>query len=1083
MNGNIVGEEFEDYVFGQIGLRQSIHGKDNRTPEEMQFLSNNNSWVKLASPVFIEDGYGTERLAKIMGNSSEAQKFSGTELAKNSILFNGLNSLKGKTYEQRAGIVKNNSKLWNNAAYGLGGTDFGIQPFPQISDIRVDCINRGSIRKAEVNLTAFNQYQFEIIELLYLRLGYTVMLEWGNNKFFSTSGQYESVGNTLIEEFWFKDNGLTQLEVIQKINTYREKYQGNYDGFFGKVSNFSFNFNEDGTYSITLSLITIGDVIESIQANVPVKNYFREEELKVNEGDPDALKKSPLVTSATNNIFNAWMYTCIKTKGLWESSEGSSREYLNLHHEIRKVEKNTPGLDVNKLPIQYAYYVTFKELLEKVNEYIIPNIIAKGGDDTKGIKQLRIYKSRVNNYVNYFPNQISFDPRVCLIKPNIGGAGFEDIPVPEYLNNLPLNYTGIVNDVVVGQLMNIYINFDFISSCIKTAVINDKITLYKFLENLSSGINRALGGVNKIEPVIDNDNQIKFIDQTPIPGLNEQTPKSDIVDLEVFGYNNTNNTSNFVRNINFITKISPSLATQVTIGATAAGSVKNEDATAFSKWNKGLIDRFAEKFKTPSPKINPFNSEDDARRLEEDAEKEWKGFLPAQVEVTDYSKITRDGKYGKKLVNSRAYKDVPSKSVVYKYLDVSFGFSSKRATLEEYQRLYVDHFLKQTEKGAIEEHDFENIKKTDLGYYFAECFGGDVTYTVALKKVQTKPINAPLGVGVVGFGGLDPALPSNLKPTEKTDTDTITTRGIHRYIEYDSYFINRSSNIYESYLNTFYSKHYQNKDVPSPLIGFIPVSFNITLDGISGVKIYNKLNVSQRFLPKQYPEALKFIVTKVNHQVSGNEWTTDLETISIPNVNPNDYKQIWQKVGPLSADQLVALLPEEERGPQPKGDKLKILDNRKPLYIPNISEISVDELLKDFHPQARPSFTRFFKELENNYKGYTILVNSLQRDFTLSDSLNEENPANAAGGHSRHNYNTAIDFNVTTPKGIRLKKATGKNLWINHGFDSLAKKHGIKWGGTFDNYKDYVHFAWQDYSIEKAFRDYQSDVNSIKLEV
>jgi hypothetical protein len=50
----------------------------------------------------------------------------------------------------------------------------------------------------------------------------------------------------------------------------------------------------------------------------------------------------------------------------------------------------------------------------------------------------------------------------------------------------------------------------------------------------------------------------------------------------------------FVRNFGFKTEITPQLATMLTIGAQAAGSVVGEDATSISKLNEGLIDRIKE---------------------------------------------------------------------------------------------------------------------------------------------------------------------------------------------------------------------------------------------------------------------------------------------------------------------------------------------------------------------------------------------------------------------------------------------------------------------------------------------------------
>jgi hypothetical protein len=68
--------------------------------------------------------------------------------------------------------------------------------------------------------------------------------------------------------------------------------------------------------------------------------------------------------------------------------------------------------------------------------------------------------------------------------------------------------------------------------------------------------------------------------------------------LQIYGYNKTGNDyiSNFVRKVDLKTAITPEYATMITVGATAGGYVKGTEATAFSRWNTGLTDRFKEKF-------------------------------------------------------------------------------------------------------------------------------------------------------------------------------------------------------------------------------------------------------------------------------------------------------------------------------------------------------------------------------------------------------------------------------------------------------------------------------------------------------
>ena len=54
--------------------------------------------------------------------------------------------------------------------------EFGIVPMPGIESVDVKALERGSIRRATVTLKAYNKEQFDIIDILYLRLGYTLLL-------------------------------------------------------------------------------------------------------------------------------------------------------------------------------------------------------------------------------------------------------------------------------------------------------------------------------------------------------------------------------------------------------------------------------------------------------------------------------------------------------------------------------------------------------------------------------------------------------------------------------------------------------------------------------------------------------------------------------------------------------------------------------------------------------------------------------------------------------------------------------------------------------------------------------------------
>ena len=161
-------------------------------------------------------------------------------------------------------------KSINKSSYQLD-KEFGIVPMPGIVSADIKALNRGSIKKAIVKIKANSTEQFNILEELYLRLGYDMLLEWGWNYYVKKDNKtglfvISTMTNTLIETEWFdtSNNGLGYTYWLPLIEEKKRKSRGNYGGFFGKVYNFDWKFNPDGSYDITLKLITHGDVIESL---------------------------------------------------------------------------------------------------------------------------------------------------------------------------------------------------------------------------------------------------------------------------------------------------------------------------------------------------------------------------------------------------------------------------------------------------------------------------------------------------------------------------------------------------------------------------------------------------------------------------------------------------------------------------------------------------------------------------------------------------------------------------------------------------------------------------------------------------
>ena len=266
----IIGEEIEGYVQNQITVRQTLHGSgvghtgNLRTDKQINLLNSNTSWIKLASGVFISK---SNRLTELGLPTS----LIGMGLAKNNILFSGTSKLINGQLEQREGFLPRDV----NSSYTYGS--FGFSPMPGIISADIKTLTRGSLKKATVKLIANNKQQFDIIDLLYMRLGYTVLFEWGNSIYTTNGENKKTLGNTLIEDKFFESSGNdSYFTFLEDIENKRDEHDGNYDALLGKVSNFNWSFNSDGSYSIELTIISLGDVIESLKSNLSVDKITNE---------------------------------------------------------------------------------------------------------------------------------------------------------------------------------------------------------------------------------------------------------------------------------------------------------------------------------------------------------------------------------------------------------------------------------------------------------------------------------------------------------------------------------------------------------------------------------------------------------------------------------------------------------------------------------------------------------------------------------------------------------------------------------------------------------------------------------------
>ena len=263
----ILGLPFDDYVDKQVTIRQTKLAKSPKDPEDLVVFNSSTAWVRLSSGVKIEPDKATPLSLKLGISQGEVE---GINLASKLVLFGGsagYSNISGSvTFDGARGGVG----YGLNKAYGfLTTSDQGLKPPPGITSINSSYKNNGSLRQAQVSIKCYSRSQFEALEAVYLRLGYSLVLEWGNSVYFDNSGNIQQTQAHTIPNILYKDNNDVDPDTVREaIQKNKKTTACNYDAMMAKVSNYSWTLNEDLSFDIKLDLISVGDIIDSLKANL-----------------------------------------------------------------------------------------------------------------------------------------------------------------------------------------------------------------------------------------------------------------------------------------------------------------------------------------------------------------------------------------------------------------------------------------------------------------------------------------------------------------------------------------------------------------------------------------------------------------------------------------------------------------------------------------------------------------------------------------------------------------------------------------------------------------------------------------------
>jgi hypothetical protein len=535
-------------------------------------------------------------------------------------------------------------------------------PLPGITNVDVTYLNNGALSKTTIKIKCYNRQQLQLIDVLYLRPGYTLLLEFGwsvyldNNKELQT---FDNFSTTPLRNFL--DGGRDQYEMYDIIDKEKEARSYNYDAVLGLVSNFNWTLNPDGTYDCVVQLSAVGEVIESLKMSTTPPTS---EEIECESGN------SVLAQNQNKSILHNELYKIYQL-----SSEGKSKEFIN--YEIGNFDENgklfIKNCIVNLISSTTStqspqVYITFGGLLAMIQSKLFTYDIKKNPNLKFDFDFSFLEKDQ--NYMATFPGAVSSNPKICII-PKYRNLLFEVEEVPLY-SSIGSPYWEVQDQPFLGRISQILLNIEEISFILdEVSKENEEFYILKFLQILLDKISSCLGDINNFI-VRPEQGYIKIMDLTPSVVTN--TNPSDLATFNTLGVQQSLGGS-FVREVSLNSELSKDFMALISIGAQINSRSPSYNSTAFSSYNQGLVDRI-----TPNkiPYQAPDKEQPDSKKI---AGETYVKFIKAYYSVYKKEDISID--FNQVNIDSL-------KAINKEYANICLGLYS---TPTEFQQLPPPFFL------------------------------------------------------------------------------------------------------------------------------------------------------------------------------------------------------------------------------------------------------------------------------------------------------------------------------------------------------------------------------------------------------
>jgi hypothetical protein len=508
---------------------------------------------------------------------------------------------KGCIVANTTDIIKRYQTGETIAGYDLDGKAIKVEnevnrrvSVPMIESVEIDSAGgNNTLKTAQVKIKVFTLKQLEMFELFFLRPGMNVVLEYGWNssvrtnynlesKMFATKNHAEYIAKysefLSYAEDGYKKAKVNYLKLLQETG-------GDYDFMAGKVTNFSYSIETDGTYSINLE-VSAGN---ELQTWMPIKQ----------EKESDSTSQTTKKEAAGG--FKSWIGKLADDlhKPEFNKTFGKESDWKAEFFNWDAVNLAQKDTSVSKEP-----YISFKLILDILNKIKLFNISEHTISYTEFFEDINKTKpiipiSSNNNIISPTPHFILPGdlPSILVSKDTnlknvimINSSKTEDCSINGKKFNLTKDakaekYT-IYDSAkepktvasTIGNLLNVYFNYNrFIE------IYNSSYTQADIVNAILETINENMFGLTKL--VLQKESDAPTNSPLIISDMKLKVPHPDQKPEEIFRFK-IGALNSIVREFNFNVELSQLMQAQALYASQLAMDAANNDKEDNTSVNK-----------------------------------------------------------------------------------------------------------------------------------------------------------------------------------------------------------------------------------------------------------------------------------------------------------------------------------------------------------------------------------------------------------------------------------------------------------------------------------------------------------------